>query len=275
MVQYAALLGPWPTHVPDNSMQPAGTLGSLRLLVPLQQQPRPPASPQHTPSTARLSHAGLNSTSLLAATDLSELYHGLLHPPGVRAAAALNASRTPTVAVIYSQPSQPTQPGSSSPQLDGADTPTGQLLLWYFLGLAAVQPLVLWLQAAALVVVLNVLRHLPEQQLQWLLGKCSGEPAGADASASGRGSSGQLAGCKGGQSSSSRWQRDREEYYDVFLPLSYDWRARWTWLDWLRFRLLKHSLDIVLVSWHPNTQGTPESQAVASARVSGSKPGSC
>jgi hypothetical protein len=121
--------------------------------------------------------------------------------------------------------------------------------LWYFLGLAAVQPLVLWLQAAALAVVLNVLRHLPEQQLEWLLGKCSEEPAVADASlAAGRGSSGQLAGGTGERSSSGGWQRDREGY-QVFLPLSYDWRARWTWLDWLRFRLLKHSLDIVLVSW--------------------------
>lgn len=255
VVQYAALLGPWPTQVPDDSMQPTGALAGLRLHV-LQPQPRPPAPPQHTLSTARLSHAGFNSTSSLAATDLSELYHGLLHPPGMRAAAALNASRTPTIAVVYSQPSQQsTQPGSSSSQLDDADAPTGQLLLWYFLGLAAVQPLVLWLQAAALAVVLNVLRHLPEQQLQLLLGKSSAEPAGADASATGRGSSGQLAGGTGGRSSSSGWQRDSSSRwqrdrvgYDVFLPLSYDWRARWTWLDWLRFRLLKHSLDILLVS---------------------------
>lgn len=121
---------------------------------------------------------------------------------------------------------------------DDPDAPSGQLLLWYFLGLAAVQPVVLWLQAAALAVVLNVLRHMPEQKLQSLLG------SGSRAAESGTGGLWARQSAVGTADTCSQVRQG----YQVFLPLSYAWRAQWTWMDWLRFRLLKHSLDIVLVS---------------------------
>jgi hypothetical protein len=152
---------------------------------------------------------------------MSALYHAMLYPQMYHAAAAAvnNSNHMP---VVLSS-----QLGHLSEE---SDTPTGQLLLWYFLGFAAVQPVVLWLQAAALAVVLNVLRHMPEQQLQSLLGNGSAGP-GARRSAVGAAEA-----CAHGR-----------QGYQVFLPLSYAWMAQWTWMDWLRFRLLKHSLDIVLV----------------------------
>lgn len=217
MVQYAALLGPWPAQVPGSGLQhqePAEAAGtsSTHSLPPaaaaaLLGRPEPSAS--------------LSSIRAGAPDNVSALYHAMLYPQVYQAAAAAVNNRNHMTVVLSSQ---------SGHLLQEPSTPTGQLLLWYFVGLAAVQPVVLWLQAAALAVVLNVLRHMPEQQLRSLLGN-------------GQGGSGRRQSAVGAAETCAQGRQGCH----VFLPLSYAWRAQWTWMDWLRFRLLKHSLDIVLV----------------------------
>lgn len=238
VIQYAALLGPWPTHVPDSNL---GTRHATAA-ASTPRQHLAPASAQVLLSRARLDgyqhmKAAANSTGSYSTPDNFELYRSILYPPGtLPASAAVNVSAVNlTVTVLGSQHQQPSMHHTLR---DDTTAPSGQLLLWYFLGLAAVQPLVLWLQAAALAVVLNVLRHMPEQQLQCLLAHHSPASAGEGAALA----PGTM---EPGGSLVVGWQR---EGYQVFRPLSYAWRAQWSWLDWVRFRLLKHSLDAVLVS---------------------------
>lgn len=242
VVQYAALLGPWPTHVPDGNMgrQP----GSM-----LHNGASPPAAKLNSTVLLQVgfnSSAGDSSNSAGADVidDPAALYRSILHPQVLRSAAATNHSAVQHIAAVSGQhkphPARVERGGDDDPS-----SPTGQLLLWYFLGLASVQPLVLWLQAAALAVVLNVLRHMPEQQLQFLLSRAAAATAGSEEgpAVDQEGMGSQQVQLGSGQSSGLGQQRPQ-----AFLPLSYEWRAQWTLLDWLRFRLMKHSLDIVLVS---------------------------
>ena len=42
-------------------------------------------------------------------------------------------------------------------------------------------------------------------------------------------------------------QQQQQQQLSLFSPMAYSCRSSWTWLDWLRFTVLKHSLDVVLV----------------------------
>jgi hypothetical protein len=182
-----------------------------------------------------------NSPEDTAMDEPAALYRSVLHPQFLGRAAINSHSTVQHVALVSGQHTlHPAHVGDGG---DDPNSPTGQLLLWYFLGLASVQPLVLWLQAAALAVVLNILRHMPERQLQFLLSKYTAGNEAAVPAVGQRGMRSQQMQQGTGQGS----VRDRQRP-TAFMPLSYEWRAQWTLLDWLRFRLMKHSLDIVLVS---------------------------
>lgn len=234
VVQYAALLGPWPTQVPDAN-------NTWRSVAP---PPAPPSAAwsgplEHMHSAVSNSHNGSDNSEWM---DSFALYRSILHPPGWLGSSA-NSSNTPRVQFVSSSA---THAAGAVGCTSNSGDPPAQLLLWSFLGLAAVQPLVVWLQAAALAVVLNVLRHMPQQQLQYLLSSyfsADAAPAGVDSSLAGRGQQSSVR-VEGRQCSDN----EAAQQYQLFLPLSYAWRGQWSWLDWARFRLLKHSLDILLVS---------------------------
>jgi hypothetical protein len=193
----------------------------------------------------------MNGSSVTGLSDdLVAMYRTILYPTSLTTAAVMNDSSMAPVQFIGHQLEQPVE---SHAAVGGASSPSAQLLLWYFLGLAAVQPVVLWLQAAALAVVLNVLRHMPELQLHFLLSGCvTGEGASAVASASEAGAAGDArltvstTGLRLGGAGQG-WQGPMQQQQPS-LALSLAGRERWTWLEWLQFRFLKHSLDIVLVS---------------------------
>jgi hypothetical protein len=252
VIQYAALLGPWPTHVPDGNLgqQLYAGPGSTHHLL----STAPPSPAQldrdstvllHLQYTSSVSRSNI-STGSAALDDPATLYRSVLHPQLLHRAAITNHSAVQTAAVVSGQHKpNPVHVGTGG---DDPNSPTGQLLLWYFLGLASVQPLVLWLQAAALAVVLNVLRHMPERQLQFLLSKytAGNGPAGIEAAVPAVGQQGMDSQhVQDGHQQGGVQDRQRPT---AFMPLSYEWRGQWTLLDWLRFRLMKHSLDIVLVS---------------------------
>lgn len=265
VIQYAALLGPWPTQAPDSGQLgwPQAATHNSAWPPPAAAAPAPVQATVHLQDTdawvgqRAVSAAGAslasNSSGDIAGPDaMFRLHHGMLHPPGL-AAPGSNATRVSVVdSSAGGQSSEPTRGRT----VGGPEDPTAQLLLWYFLGLAAVQPVVLWLQAAALAVVLNVLRHLPDQQLHYLLlsftstsGESSGSASGElPSTVNGGGGGGSLQDAAANSSEHMHGGRtDNTQEYHVFLPLSYAWRAQWSWLDWARFRLLKHSLDILLV----------------------------
>lgn len=250
LVQYAAFLGPWPTQVPDvQQTQPGPNTTAAWPGAPAGLELSRPDIQHYNVSWA--SHSNWrqfgdgNDSSPSASGDLFQLYHSMLHPPWLTSPADSNTS---TTRISFDSRSTDGVMGNS---VRGEDVPTAQLLLWYFLGLAAVQPLVLWLQAAALAAVLNVLRHMPQQQLAYLLDSYF-DSTGSDISApvssitSADGSTLQAAPANTGFNASMAIS-EGETSHQVFLPLSYAWRGQWTWLDWLRYRLLKHSLDILLV----------------------------
>lgn len=185
-----------------------------------------------------------NASGLSASDDLFQLYHTMLHPPWLTSPADSNTS---TARLSFDSRSAG---GFKGDDVRDEDAPTAQLLLWYFLGLAAVQPLVLWLQAAALAAVLNVLRHMPQQQLAYLLDSyydSSSSDSSAPVSCIPSAAGDMLQAAPASTGLASMAISEGETSHQVFLPLSYAWRGQWTWLDWLRFRLLKHSLDILLV----------------------------
>ena len=218
--------------------------------MPLRSAAPPPAAAPNQASPVLLQRSHNTSTgpdnSISAggflASDMAGLYRSVLHPQLMRSTGAANRTTLQRLVVVSSQPDAPPHPVHGRSGVD-PDDPSGQLLLWYFLGLASVQPLVLWLQAAALAAVLNVLRHMPELQLQAMLSSCADCTTDADAGTAAAGDQQMQPGAEPGEGGSQGQQRP-----SVFLPLSYEWRAQWTLLDWLRFRLMKHSLDIVLVS---------------------------
>jgi hypothetical protein len=205
------------------------------------------------PVAAYRSQHTVNETSIPGLSDdLAAMYRTILYPTSLSAAAVMNgSSRVPVQLIGHHLQQADVAPAS----VGDASSPSPQLLLWYFLGLAAVQPVVLWLQAAALAVVLNVLRHMPEVQLQFLM-SCCGMGGGTSAAAPGSGTSAaSTADARLTYSSTGlglgeavqEWQDHRQPQQPSQL-LSSAGRGRWTWLDWLQFRFLKHSLDIVLVS---------------------------
>lgn len=252
VIQYAALLGPWPTHVPDGNLgQPQRAASGIMHHLLSTALPSPAQLDMASSMLLQLQHNNsLGSIALGAGTDVMDgsaaLYRSVLHPQFLHRAATTNYSTLQHVVVPSAQHKpNPVPVGTGG---DDSNSPTGQLLLWYFLGLASVQPLVLWLQAAALAVVLNVLRHMPERQLQYLLSKytAGSGPAGNEAAGSAFGQQGT--GSQQMQEGMGQGGVRGRQQPTAFLPLSYEWRGQWTLLDWLRFRLMKHSLDIVLVS---------------------------
>eukprot|EP00775_Hariotina_reticulata_P007362 gene7362-7573_t len=302
VVQYAALLGPWPTGPPTAPPGPPSPGPP-----PLSSQLNAAASPPAEPSDGSITNGSINGSWQLHASHLTannsnsrtvdmqtlEFYRSVLYPTGYSILGALQVSEQSPQAPEPSANSSPVFsdacPGAAKDG-DPASLPP-LLVVWYWLGLQSVQPGVLWLLAAAVAVVLNVLQHLPEQD--WHQPQ---EPTAATASAhqtaqapahqaqlqresegpavaAGIGVAGQQslltaalqsAGSSSGSSTARSTtaqghaapqqhmldherQQPLEERLQLFQPMHYGCRGHWTWLDWCRFIVLKHALDIVLV----------------------------
>lgn len=307
VVQYAALLGPWPSSPPANPPDPPS----------LSSQPGTAAPPLAMSSYATFTAAGgprnsswqvqhgsfmqppeqlqANRSSNTLDVQNLDFYRSVLYPTSYTILRVPPSSEHPLLTSTSSNSSRlllsNLQAGAAK-DVDPAALPP-MLIVWYWMGLQSVQPGVLWLLAAAVAVVLNVLQHLPEQQWQqhqqlaesaadslafqapaseaqlpW--GLLQGPALTAGTAVAGQQSlltaALQNAGSSSGSSSAraataqrqvashqqqcpqdDQPQESQGEQLQLFQPMLYGCQGCWTWLDWCRFILLKHALDIVLV----------------------------
>lgn len=249
---------PTPDPSPQHHQGPPAYISQHTLKTPLT-HPLGVVAARPSINTAYNQHS--NSTTDPADLDVLQFYLSVLHPP-TQLAAGLSyfspASNTSTVSSTRSYDHHSGYPRPLQDDTDDGNKP--RLLLWSWLGLVAVQPLVLWILGAAAAIALSAMIHGqthssantesthdatpgPALSLHYPIDVRSSDVARTSGISMQPEQTSTFIDCT--QDSTSEQQQQQQPA--LFMPVAYSSMSQWSLLDWSRYHLLKHSLDLVLV----------------------------